>query len=99
MDSDSEILPLIGSKEGISHISLAFLNPGDQVLVPELGYPAYSAVTEMVGGQVVKYSMVENENWKPDINALQNKDLRKVKLMWINYPNMPTGAPADIRVF
>ncbi len=99
LNSNDEILPLIGSKEGITHISLAFLNPGDQVLVPELGYPAYSAVTEMVGGQAVKYSMIENENWKPDIKALQKTDLGKVKLMWINYPNMPTGAPADINVF
>lgn len=99
LDANDEILPLIGSKEGITHISLAFLNPGDEVLVPELGYPAYSAVTEMVGGKVVKYSMIENENWKPDLQELQKTDLSKVKIMWINYPNMPTGARADIKVF
>jgi len=99
LDANDEILPLIGSKEGITHISLAFLNPGDQVLVPELGYPAYSTVTEMVGGQAVKYAMVENENWKPDLLALQKTDLSKVKLMWLNYPNMPTGARADKKVF
>ena len=99
LDANDEILPLIGSKEGITHISLAFLNPGDQVLVPELGYPAYSAVTEMVGGQTMKYTMVENDNWKPDLSTLQKMDLRKVKLMWINYPNMPTGASPDKKVF
>ena len=99
LDSNDEILPLIGSKEGITHISLAFLNPGDEVLVPELGYPAYGAVTEMVGGTAIKYPMIEDENWKPDLQALQQTDLRKVKLMWINYPNMPTGAGADKKVF
>lgn len=99
LNSENEILPLIGSKEGITHISLAFLNPGDEVLVPELGYPAYGAVTEMVGGKAVKYPMIEEENWKPDLQALQKTDLSKVKLMWINYPNMPTGARADKKVF
>ncbi|MCG8310982.1 MAG: aminotransferase class I/II-fold pyridoxal phosphate-dependent enzyme [Cytophagales bacterium] len=99
LDPDDEILPLIGSKEGITHISLAFLNPGDEVLVPELGYPAYAAVTEMIGGRSIKFPMIEDENWKPDINAMRQMDLRKVKLMWINYPNMPTGAPASKKMF
>ena len=99
LDENDEILPLIGSKEGITHISLAFLNPGDEVLVPELGYPAYAAVTEMVGGKSVKYPMIEHQNWKPDLDAVQQTDLSKVKLMWINYPNMPTGAPADKEMF
>lgn len=99
LHSDEEILPLMGSKEGITHISLAFLNPGDEVLVPELGYPAYSAVTEMVGGKSVKYPMIQTESWKPDIKAMAQMDLSKVKLMWINYPNMPTGAPASTKVF
>jgi aspartate/methionine/tyrosine aminotransferase len=99
VDADDEILPLIGSKEGITHISLAFLNPGDKVLVPELGYPAYGAVTEMVGAKAIKYPMIEGENWKPDLKALQQSDLSKVKLMWINYPNMPTGAPAEKSAF
>jgi len=99
LDHNDEILPLIGSKEGIIHISLAFLNPGDEVLIPELGYPAYGAVTEMIGGKSVKYPMIEDENWKPDLNAIQQMDLSKVKLMWINYPNMPTGAMADKKVF
>lgn len=99
LDSDEEILPLIGSKEGITHISLAFLNPGDEVLIPELGYPAYGAVTEMIGAKAIKYPMIESENWKPELDALNEMDLSKVKLMWINYPNMPTGARADRKVF
>jgi aspartate/methionine/tyrosine aminotransferase len=99
LNPEHEILPLIGSKEGITHISLAFINPGDEVLVPELGYPAYSAVTEMIGGKSVTYSMVENAQWKPDLQALEKTDLSKVKIMWINYPNMPTGAPASAEVF
>ena len=99
LDANDEILPLIGSKEGITHISLAFLNPGDQILVPELGYPAYEAVTEMIGGKCIKYPMLEYQNWKPDFDALEKMDLNKVKIMWINYPNMPTGAPASKELF
>ncbi len=99
LDAETEILPLIGSKEGITHISLAFLNPGDAVLVPELGYPAYRAVTEMIGGKAVAYSMMEDKGWQPDIKALTRHDLSRVKLMWLNYPNMPTGAPADQEIF
>ncbi len=99
LDADDEVLPLIGSKEGITHISLAFLDPGDEVLVPELGYPAYRAVTEMLGGKAINYPMIEEENWKPDLVALQKTNLSKVKLMWINYPNMPTGASAEKKVF
>ncbi len=96
---NDEILPLIGSKEGITHISLAFLNPGDVALVPELGYPAYSAVTEMTGGVAVPYAMMEQANWKPDISAIEKMDLSRVKLMWINYPHMPTGASASRKAF
>jgi len=99
LDPETEILPLIGSKEGITHISLAFLNPGDEVLIPELGYPAYSAVTTMVGGKAIEYPMSEKAGWQPDIKTLYKQDLSKVKLMWLNYPNMPTGAPADKGVF
>lgn len=99
LDVEDEILPLIGSKEGITHISLAFLNPEDEVLVPELGYPAYSAVSEMIGGKCIKYPMLEDQQWKPDIPALEKYDLSKVKIMWINYPNMPTGATASIEAF
>ena len=99
LDANDEILPLIGSKEGITHISLAFLNPGDKVLVPELGYPAYSAVTEMTGGKAVRYPMPEHANWQPDLESIEKTGLTGVKLMWINYPNMPTGAPADKAMF
>jgi len=99
LNPNDEILPLIGSKEGITHISLAFLNPGDQVLVPELGYLAYGAVADMIGAKTMQYPMIESENWKPDIQALKDQDLSKVKIMWINYPHMPTGAPANKEIF
>jgi len=99
LDFNNEILPLIGSKEGITHISLAFLNPGDEVLVPELGYLAYGAVAEMIGAKAIKYPMIENENWKPDLKALEQQDLSRVRIMWINYPHMPTGAPASRETF
>ena len=99
LNPDNEILPLMGSKEGITHISLAFLNPGDKVLVPELGYPAYRAVSEMVGAIVETYPLVEDNYWAPDFKYLEEKDLRKFKMMWINYPHMPTGAPARLEVF
>ena len=99
LDPNDEILPLIGSKEGITHLSLAFLNPGDEVLVPELGYPAYTAVSEMIGAKTIKYPMLEDQQWKPDLASLQKMDLSKVKIMWINYPNMPTGAPASRELF
>ncbi len=95
LNPDTEILPLIGSKEGITHISLAFLDPDDEVLVPELGYPAYSAVSAMVGAKVVYYPLLEYQHWQPDFEALNRMDLSKVKLMWLNYPHMPTGAKAE----
>mgnify|MGYP002276932230 CR=1 FL=1 len=99
LDEESEILPLIGSKEGITHISLTFLDPGDEVLVPELGYPAYRAVTEMIGAIPRIYELDENNNWQPNLSALENEDLSRVKLMWVNYPHMPTGASIDINMF
>jgi aspartate/methionine/tyrosine aminotransferase len=99
LDPETEILPLIGSKEGITHISLTFLNEGDQVLVPELGYPTYRSVTEMVGATVVEYPLLEQRNYEPDWDFLEKADLSKVKLMWVNYPHMPTGAPASIALF
>ncbi len=99
LNPDIEILPLMGSKEGITHISMAFLNPGDKVLVPELGYPAYAAVTQMVGGVPETYPLVEENNWAPDFEYLQAADLSGVKIMWINYPHMPTGAPARREIF
>jgi aspartate/methionine/tyrosine aminotransferase len=85
----------MGSKEGIMHISMAFLNPGDQVLIPNPGYPTYSAVTKLVEAVPVPYDLTEENNWLPDLDALGKQDLRKVKLMWINYPHMPTGAQAQ----
>ena len=90
----NEVQPLIGSKEGILHISLAFLNPGDGVLVPNPGYPTYSSVSNLVQANVITYDLDENNNWQPDFEALEQKDLSNVKLMWVNYPNMPTGASA-----
>ena len=99
LDFANEIQPLIGSKEGILHISLAFLNPGDGVLVPNPGYPTYSSVSKLVGANIVSYDLDENNNWQPDFDALEKLDLSNVKLMWINYPNMPTGANATIELF
>jgi len=99
LDPASEILPLMGSKEGIMHISMAFVDPGDEVLVPDPGYPTYSSVTNLVGGIVRTYALDEKSGWQPDLNALEKEDLRKVKLMWTNYPNMPTGAPGSPELF
>ncbi len=95
LNPDSEILPLIGSKEGVLHVSLAFLNPGDGVLVPNPGYPTYSSVSKLVGARIVSYELDENNGWEPDFEALEKSDLSGVKLMWVNYPNMPTGARAS----
>ena len=89
---ENEILPLIGSKEGIMHISMAFLNAGDAVLVPNPGYPTYSSVSRLLGTELLEYDLLEENNWLPDIAQLQNLDLENVKLMWVSYPNMPTGA-------
>ena len=97
LDSNSEILPLIGSKEGIMHISMAFLNPGDRVLIPNPGYPTYSSVTNLVEAEPVYYDLKESNGWFPDLNDLSKKELSKVKLMWVNYPHMPTGAKAHIQ--
>lgn len=94
VNPDTEILPLIGSKEGIMHISMAFLNPTDEVLIPNPGYPTYTSVTNLLGAKPVFYKLSETNNWLPDLEALENKDLTNVKLMWINYPHMPTGANA-----
>ncbi|MFO8001526.1 MAG: aminotransferase class I/II-fold pyridoxal phosphate-dependent enzyme [Marinilabilia sp.] len=99
LDPDSEILPLMGSKEGIMHISMAFLDPGDEVMVPNPGYPTYGAVTQLVGATERTYNLLEENNWQPDLDALEREDLSKVRLMWVNYPNMPTGAKADTDFF
>ena len=95
LDPSSEILPLMGSKEGIMHISMAFLNKGDQVLIPNPGYPTYSAVTQLVEASPVFYNLSDTNNWQPDLEALKALDTSKIKLMWLNYPHMPTGAKAD----
>ncbi len=95
----NEILPLMGSKEGIMHISMAYLNPGDEALVPDPGYPTYSAVTKIAGGHVRTYNLTEKNNWLPDLKSLEQQDLSKVKIMWINYPHMPSGAKATKKIF
>lgn len=99
LDPNTEILPLMGSKEGIMHISLAFLNDGDEVLIPDPGYPTYSSVTNLVGAKSVFYDLKEQNNWMPDLEALESRDLSKVKLMWINYPHMPTGTAGSLELF
>jgi LL-diaminopimelate aminotransferase len=98
-DFNTEILPLMGSKEGIMHISLAFLNEGDEVLIPNPGYPTYTSVTNLVGAKSVFYDLNEANNWEPNFESLENLDLSKVKLMWVNYPNMPTGASGNLDLF
>ena len=99
MDPKSEIQPLIGSKDGILRISLAFLNLGDGVLVPNPGYPTYSSVSKLVGANLINYDLKEDNNWQPDFEELEKMDLSSVKLMWTNYPNMPTGAPATEELY
>lgn len=99
LDPAKEIQPLIGSKEGILHISMAFLNPGDSVLVPNPGYPTYTSVSRLIGANIVPYDLDENNNWQPDFEALEKTDLSNVKLMWVNYPNMPTGANGSLSLF
>ena len=89
---NSEVLPLMGSKEGIMHISMAFLNPGDKVLIPNPGYPTYQSVTRLVEAEPIFYDLKADHQWQPDLEALDQMDLTAVKLMWLNYPHMPTGA-------
>lgn len=95
----NEVLPLIGSKEGILHISMAFLNYGDSVLVPNPGYPTYTSVSNLLRANVIQYDLLEDAEWQPDFEALEKMDLTRVKLMWVNYPNMPTGADASPELF
>ena len=105
LNPSNEVLPLMGSKEGIMHISMAFVNSGDGVLVPNPGYPTYSSVSKLVGANLINYSLKEENNWQPDFEQLEAQhnageiDLGKVKLMWCNYPNMPTGANASEQLF
>lgn len=99
LNPKNEIQPLIGSKEGILHISLAFLNPGDGVLVPNPGYPTYSSVSKLVQANLIPYKLKEELGWQPDFEELERMDLSNVKLMWTNYPNMPTGANASVDLY
>ncbi|RWX03714.1 pyridoxal phosphate-dependent aminotransferase [Flavobacterium cerinum] len=99
LDSTNEILPLMGSKEGIAHISLAFLNEGDRVLVPNPGYPTYAAAAKLAGADVLHYELSEVNDWEPDFDALEQMDLSKVKMIWTGYPHMPTGAKGSRLMF
>jgi aspartate/methionine/tyrosine aminotransferase len=93
-----EVLPLIGSKEGIMHVTMAFVNPGDKVLVPDPGYPTYTSVSKLCGAQIIKYDLTQEHSWEPDFDALERMDLTGVKLMWVNYPHMPTGRRASLEL-
>ena len=99
VDAASEVQPLIGSKEGILHITLAFVNPGDEVLVPNPGYPTYTSLSKIRGAKVVNYNLDEDNGWQPDFEELEHRDLSRVKLMWTNYPNMPTGGDARMETY
>ena len=99
LNPNNEILPLMGSKEGIMHISLAFLNEGDHVLIPNPGYPTYTSVTNLVQAVPVYYDLKEENGWEPDFEALEKLDLEKVKIMWLGYPHMPTGARGSLALF
>ena len=99
LNSDEQILPLIGSKEGIMHISMAFLNPGDKVLIPNPGYPTYSSVTKLLDAEPIPYELDESKGWLPDLEKLDKSDMSKVKLMWLNYPHMPTGSEANDKFY
>lgn len=95
VNPENQVLPLIGSKEGIMHISMAYLNEGDAVLIPNPGYPTYTSVTKLVGASPVFYDLKSSSNWQPDLVTLKSMDVSKVKLMWVNYPHMPTGTLGD----
>ena len=99
LNPDTEIQPLIGSKEGILHVTLALVNPGDQVLVPNPGYPTYTSLNKILGSEIVNYTLREDNHWQPDFDELEQMDLSRVKIMWTNYPNMPTGANATLELY
>ncbi|MDD7045911.1 MAG: aminotransferase class I/II-fold pyridoxal phosphate-dependent enzyme [Prevotella sp.] len=99
LNPDTEIQPLIGSKEGILHTTLAFVNPGDEVLVPNPGYPTYTSLSKILGAKIVNYNLREDNGWQPDFDELEKMDLSRVKLMWTNYPNMPTGGNARMDTY
>ncbi|MDX6747423.1 aminotransferase class I/II-fold pyridoxal phosphate-dependent enzyme [Polaribacter sp. PL03] len=96
---ENEVLPLMGSKEGIMHISMAFLNEGDKVLIPNPGYPTYTSVTKLVGAEPLFYNLSDENNWQPNFDELEAQDLSEVKIMWVNYPHMPTGTNATLETF
>ncbi|MCR4808947.1 MAG: aminotransferase class I/II-fold pyridoxal phosphate-dependent enzyme [Prevotella sp.] len=101
LDPAKEVLPLIGSKEGILHVTLAFVNPGDEVLVPNPGYPTYTSLSKILGAKIVNYNLRPENDWQPDFDELEQivKVNSRIKLMWTNYPNMPTGAPARMETY
>lgn len=99
LDPDNQILPLFGSKEGLMHIAMSFLSPGDAALVPDPGYPAYSAVTRLAGAKVISYPLLPENKWLPDLNFIELLGLHRVKVMWVNYPHMPTGKRATKELF
>jgi LL-diaminopimelate aminotransferase len=99
LDAATEILPLIGSKEGIMHICMTYLNDGDEALIPNPGYPTYRSAVTLAGGKCIEYKLSESQNWQPDFAALETSDLSKVKLMWVNYPHMPTGQLPTEKLF
>lgn len=99
VNPDNEILPLLGSKEGILYLSMALLNPGDTVLIPNPGYPAYASIANLIGAKIKYYDLTEENNWLPDLASLEAEDLSRCKLMWVNYPHMPSGKSADKKFF
>jgi LL-diaminopimelate aminotransferase len=99
LDPEAEILPLIGSKEGIMHICMTYLNEADEALIPNPGYPTYSSAVKLAGGKAISYEMKEENNWLPDFDSIEKMDLSRVKLIWVNYPHMPTGQPATQAAF
>ncbi len=98
-DPERQVLPLIGSKEGIMHISMAYLNGGDTVLVPDTGYPVYAAAARLCGARCIYYDLNEKNKWLPDLENIEKNDMRRIKLMWVNYPNMPSGVRATAELF
>ena len=99
LDPACEIQPLIGSKEGILHVTLAFVNPGEEVLVPNPGYPTYTSLSKILGAKIVNYNLRQDNGWQPDFDELEKMDMSRVKLMWTNYPNMPTGGNAQMETY
>jgi LL-diaminopimelate aminotransferase len=99
LDFNTEVLPLMGSKEGIMHLCMAYLNEGDEVLIPNPGYPTYQAAVTLAGGTAVNYQLEESLNWQPNFEALEQMDLQNVKMLFVNYPNMPTGANASMELY